>query len=92
VTDAARALETRGVRCETREVRAEPGWQFNANPSFVSPELTETTLAWCLERLARPGTAAASATAATTANEASSETALDAPPPAKSPVGRIEIR
>ncbi len=51
ITDVVGALSARGVRCETREVRDEPGWQFNENPSHVCPALTETTIGWCRERI-----------------------------------------
>jgi pimeloyl-ACP methyl ester carboxylesterase len=45
-----RMLADAGARCEIRELREEVAWQFNSNPSFVSPALTELTLAWCLAR------------------------------------------
>jgi hypothetical protein len=48
---AARLLGA-GVRADLRELREEAAWQFNSNPSFVSPALTEMTLSWCIERLA----------------------------------------
>lgn len=50
-SELADALLLRGIRCETHEIREEPGWQFNANPSFVCPMLTETTLGWCRDRI-----------------------------------------
>jgi len=42
---ASRLAEV-GARVETRELREDAAWQFNSNPSFVSPALTEMTLAW----------------------------------------------
>ena len=59
-----RMLGDAGARCEIRELREDVAWQFNSNPSFVSPALTELTLAWCLSRLGGDESVAARATAA----------------------------
>lgn len=59
-----RMLGDAGARCEIRELREDVAWQFNSNPSFVSPSLTELTLAWCLSRLGGDERAAAGATTA----------------------------
>jgi hypothetical protein len=61
-----RMLTDAGARCAIRELREDVAWQFNSNPSFVSPALTELTLAWCLSRLGGDGRAA---TGAITAND-----------------------
>ncbi len=91
--EIARALRERGVACETRDVRAEPGWQFNANPSFVTAELTEATLGWCVEHL-RGETEAAAAAPATPSTPSTSPppSPSQTPPPARAPHGRIEVR
>ncbi len=44
--EIARRLEETGARAEIRELREETAWQFNSNPSYVSPALTQMTLAW----------------------------------------------
>ncbi|MFN0150351.1 MAG: hypothetical protein ACKVU1_06525 [bacterium] len=46
--EIARRLEEAGARTEIRELREEAAWQFNSNPSFVSPALTQLTLSWVL--------------------------------------------
>jgi hypothetical protein len=96
IADAARLLATHGVRCETRDVQEEPGWQFNANPSFVSPALTETTLAWCLARFAAAadgGPARAGGAPATGDAPGADAGPADPPaPPRRGAVGRIEVR
>lgn len=66
--EIARGLESAGVRVEIRELREEMAWQFNSNPSFVSPALTEITLSW-VARLAGATGGAAEAGAAASATE-----------------------
>jgi hypothetical protein len=54
LTALAALLARGGARCDTLEVREEPAWQFNANPSFVSRALVDETLGWCAHRLGAP--------------------------------------